>query len=277
MINGLIEGYDLSKGARQTPWVYKSAGRVLVPPMSTTGNISWTTDKGYFYVADPSAGGIRYRLETRDAIHSQPTYWTPNMFAGSTDGLVYAVNESSGKIDWKFSTGGAIYDSPVAIGDKVFVISQLAGMFCLDSKDGKQLWFAPKMTQFVALSPSRVYASDTLGRLVALDPATGTRLGAMPLAGVTLRLVNNHSDRVYLADESGVVQCLRDVAAKTPTLYVPPQLDPAAEKPKSPIGAPKKEPSAADATEEAVEEPAEAAMPKEDADAPAADPEDPFK
>ena len=34
MINGLVEGYDLSKGAKQTPWVYKSAGRVLVPPMA---------------------------------------------------------------------------------------------------------------------------------------------------------------------------------------------------------------------------------------------------
>jgi len=75
MINGLVEGFDLSKGAKQTPWIYKSAGRVLVPPMATESNVSWTTDKGYFYVADPSAQGIRYRLETRDAIHSQPAYW----------------------------------------------------------------------------------------------------------------------------------------------------------------------------------------------------------
>ena len=214
MINGLIEGFDLSKGAKQTPWIYKSAGRVLVSPLATDSNVSWTTDKGYFYVADPAAKGIRYRLETRDAIHSQPAHWTPNMYAGSMDGLVYAVNEASGKIEWKCSTGDAILASPVAIGDKVFVISEQGGLHCLDAKDGTQLWFAPKMRQFISLSPSRVYACDELGRLVALDAASGARLGAMPLHGITLKLCNNHSDRVYLADDSGVIQCLRDIDAQ---------------------------------------------------------------
>lgn len=275
MINGLVEGFDLSKGAKQTPWVYKSAGRVLVPPMSTENNVSWTTDKGYFYVADPSAQGIRYRLETRDAIHSQPVYWTPNMYAGSMDGLVYAVNEVSGKIEWKHSTGDSILVSPVAIAGRVYVISEQGGMYCLDGNDGAQLWFAPKMKQFVSLSPSRVYASDELGRLVALDAASGARLGAMPLHRITIKLANNHSDRVYLANDACVIQCLRDIDAKSPTLYVPPPLE-VKDKPKvkSPSDAPKKDsikdPDAADA---AVDE----AMPEEEADPAAADADDPFK
>ncbi len=275
MINGLVEGFDLSKGAKQTPWVYKSAGRVLVPPMSTENNVSWTTDKGYFYVADPSAQGIRYRLETRDAIHSQPAYWTPNMYAGSMDGLVYAVNEVSGKIEWKHSTGDSILVSPVAIAGRVYVISEQGGMYCLDGNDGAQLWFAPKMKQFVSLSPSRVYASDELGRLVALDAASGARLGAMPLHRITIKLANNHSDRVYLANDACVIQCLRDIDAKSPTLYVPPPLE-VKDKPKvkSPSDAPKKDsikdPDAADA---AVDE----AMPEEEADPAAVDADDPFK
>ncbi len=98
MINGLIEGYELELGAKQKPWIYKSAGRVLVSPMVTPQTISWTTEKGYFYVADPASLGIRYRLETRAAIQSRPAYWTPDLFACSTDGSVYAVNETTGKI-----------------------------------------------------------------------------------------------------------------------------------------------------------------------------------
>jgi outer membrane protein assembly factor BamB len=276
MINGLIEGFDLSKGAKQTPWIYKSAGRVLVSPLATESNVSWTTDKGYFYVADPAAKGIRYRLETRDAIHSQPAHWTPNMYAGSMDGLVYAVNEASGKIEWKCSTGDAILASPVAIGDKVFVISEQGGLHCLDAKDGTQLWFAPKMRQFVSLSPSRVYACDELGRLAALDAASGARLGAMPLHGITLKLCNNYSDRVYLANDSGVIQCLRDIDARSPTLYVPPPAESEADKPKSklPAAGPKKDSSS---QPEAVEEPDAAAMPEENVEAPAADADDPFK
>jgi outer membrane protein assembly factor BamB len=276
MINGLVEGFELSKGAKQTTWIYKSAGRVLVPPMATESNVSWTTDKGYFYVANPSAQGIRYRLETRDAIHSQPAYWTPNMYAGSMDGLVYAVNEESGKIEWKHSTGDSILVSPVAIAGKVYVISEQGGMYCLDGKDGTQLWFAPKMRQFVSLSPSRVYASDELGRLVALDAASGTRLGAMPLNGVTMKLVNNHSDRVYLANDACVIQCLRDIDAKSPTLYVPPPAEPQDDKskPKSPADESKKDSTA---NPDAGAEETDAAMPEENADAPAADADDPFK
>jgi outer membrane protein assembly factor BamB len=276
MINGLVEGFDLSKGAKQTPWIYKSAGRVLVPPLATESNVSWTTDKGYFYVANPSAKGIRYRLETRDAIHSQPAYWTPHMYAGSMDGLVYAVNEVTGKIEWKHSTGDSILHSPVAIADRVYVVSEQGGLYCLDAKDGTPLWFAPKMRQFVSLSPSRVYACDELSRLVALDAASGARLGAMPLHGITVKLANIHSDRVYLANDACVIQCLRDIDAKSPTLYVPPPAEPEEDKPKAkaPDEGSKKDSTTKPAAG-AVEE-TDAAMPEENADAPA-DADDPFK
>jgi hypothetical protein len=192
------------------------------------------------------------------------------------DGVVYAVNVASGKIEWKHSTGDAILVSPVAIGDKVFVVSEQGGLHCLDAKDGTQLWFAPKMRQFISLSPSRGYASDELGRLVALDAASGARLGAMPLHGITLKLSNSHSDRVYLATDNCVVQCLRDIDARTPTLYVPPPAEPTEDKPKpkSPGAGPKKD-STSEA--EAVEDPDAAAVPEENADAPAADADDPFK
>ncbi len=282
MVNGLIEGFDLAKGAKQTPWVYKSAGRVLVPPMTTPETVSWTTEKGYFYVADPSAGGIRYRLETRKAIHSRPAYWAPRVYACSTDGYVYAVNETTGKIDWKFTVGDAIFQSPAAIEGKVFVISEYSGMYCLDAKDGTQLWRAPRISQFVSLSPSRVYACDPLGRLTALDVKTGTRLGSMPLDGISIKLFNSQSDRVFLANDSCVVQCLREMDLKSPAVHV----QPAAEKPevkakpKSPSKAPAEE-SAKEPTDESSAAPEaddKPAMEAEKSDAPADDDADnPFK
>jgi outer membrane protein assembly factor BamB len=222
MVDGRIEGYALAAGAKQTPWTYKSAGRMLTPPMITGQTVSWTTEQGYFYVADPAAKGVRYRLETRDAIHAAPGYWTPNLYAGSSDGFVYAVNEASGKISWKFSIGDAIYEPPVAIHDRVFAISQFDGMTCLDAKSAAQQWVAPGIRQFLAASPARVYVCDDVGRMVVLDIETGTRLAAMPLVDVALRLTNGRSDRIYLVGEGGAVQCLREVQSKTPVLHVPP-------------------------------------------------------
>jgi outer membrane protein assembly factor BamB len=280
MLTGMMEAYDLVKGAKQTPWVYKSAGRVLGSPMSTTASVSWTTEKGYLYVADPNGKGIRYRLETGDIIHARPTHWSPQLFAGSTNGYVYALRESDGKIDWKFTVGDAIFASPIAIEDRIFVISERAGMFCLDSATGAQLWLAPGIKQFLARSPKRVYGCDQVGRMAILDAASGVRLGSMPLPTDGLKLANNESDRIYLASESGVVECLHELALVNPVIYTPPAPpeDNAEAKSRMPRDKGDKPKSApAESTIEERADDAPAAM-EDKADAPAAaDEDDPFK
>lgn len=271
MVNGFIQGYNIERQGKGDPWNYKSAGRVLVPPTATGDDVVWTTEKGYMYLADGAAGGIRYRLETRDAIQARPAYWTPRVFACSTDGNVYAVDEPSGKVNWKFTVGEAIYAQPVALEEKVFVISELSGMYALAGKDGAELWHAPRISQFVSLSPSRVYAVDDLGRLTVLDAETGSRLGSLPLQGVSIKLVNRSTDRIYLASESGMVQCLRESSSKSPVKHEPPVLDKAKTikgKAKQPATKPKADGAEADAVSE--EMPAEE-MPAEEGDAPASD------
>ncbi len=276
MITGLIEGYEFEKGAKQSPWKYNSAGRVLVPPLVTPQSLSWTTEKGYFFVASPEAQGIRYRLETRGAIQSRPGYWTPNLYACSTDGVVYALNEATGKIAWKYSVGDAIFTSPVAIEDKVFVTCELSGMICIDAKTAEQVWVSPRIAQFLAASPTRVYTCDKLGRLVVLDLKTGSRVGMMPLDEISIRLTNPRSDRVYLGSSNGVVQCLHEVALKSPVLHNPP-------KPELPeLKAKLKEPGEkavtpkADSADEAAEDPDAPAMEEDKPKAPAEGDDDPF-
>lgn len=288
MIGGLVEAYDIEKGAKQKPWNYKSIGRILIPPIATAQAVCWTTEKGYLYVADPAGAGIRYRLETRSAIQARPAYWTPNLYACSTDGCVYSVNELSGKINWKFPVGDAIYEPPMAIENKIFVISELGNMFCLDDK-ATPLWQTSKIAQFISTSPTRVYVADQTARMLILDAKTGVRLASMPLDGVSTKLMNGQSDRIYLANESGVVQCFREEGLKSPVAYIPPKPElpevkevpkgekkarPAAKSPDdaSPDDASMEEPSADEAPDGEKPE----AMEEEEKPAAAAD-DDPFK
>jgi outer membrane protein assembly factor BamB len=222
MATGIIEGYELAAGTKQTPWNYQSTGRVLVPPMTTVSSVSWTTDKGYFYVADPSAGGIKYRLESRGAMHARPASWSPLLFTTSIDGFVYAIEETKGAIKWKYSVGHPIFTQPVAIKDRVFVIPEFGDMYCLDSNTGNLVWHAPGIKQFVSASPTRVYAADELGRLAMLDLETGARVGTLPVSGLTKKLVNTTSDRIFLVDSSNVVQCLHETQLNAPALHTPP-------------------------------------------------------
>jgi outer membrane protein assembly factor BamB len=269
MTSGIIEGYDLEAGTKQTPWNYQSTGRVLVPPMTTVSTVSWTTDKGHFYVADPKAGGIKYRLESRGAMHARPASWSPMLFSTSVDGFVYAIEESKGTIQWKYSVGQPIYTQPVAVENYVFVIPEFGGLYCLDSKSGNLSWYAPGIKQFVSASPSRVYAADEQGRIAMLDLETGAKVGTLPISGLTKKLVNTRSDRIFLVDNSNVVQCLRETQLNSPALHTPPA------PPSNEDSMPKpKKPRAA--TEPAETAPAEEAPADAPADVPADSGDSPF-
>ena len=75
------------------------------------------------------------------------------------------------------------------------------------------------MLHFVAAGKQRVYASDKLGRLRILDGRTGGLVDVMPTTGMSIKVCNSHTDRIYLADDGGIIQCLREVELNTPIAY----------------------------------------------------------
>ena len=160
--------------------------------MVTTQNrdeefVTWGTDRGYLYVGridrrSEDSFVSNYRLTTNGTFSSPPAYLPPDpkvlgdsdvIYAGSSDGYVYAVLERSGELQWKFATSDPVIDSPVVIEDRVYATTELGGMFCLNAKTGKQIWWAPEVLHFVAAGKQRVYAADKLGRLRILDARNG--------------------------------------------------------------------------------------------------------
>ena len=215
-----------------------STGRALVPPLVTTQNrqeefVAWVTDRGYLYVGRidrhlEDSFVAKYRLHTNGNFSNPPAFLPPNrkvtgdsgvIFAGSSDGYVYAVVENGGDLLWKFATSDPVIDSPVAIIDRVYATTELGGMFCLDTKTGKQLWWAPEVLHFVAAGKQRVYAADKLGRLRILDARNGALLDSLPTTSVPIKISNGQTDRIYLASEGGMIQCLREVELTNPVVY----------------------------------------------------------
>ncbi len=220
------------------PLACSSTGRVLVPPVITTQNrdeeyITWGTDRGYLYVGRIDRRGedsfvATFRLNTNGTFSNPPAYLPPDpkvlgdsgvVFAGSSDGYVYAVRERSGDLLWKFGASDPVIDSPVVIEDRVYATTELGGMFCLNVKTGKQIWWAPEVLHFVAAGRNRVYAADKLGRLRILDARNGATLDSLPTIAMPIKVGNGQTDRIYLATEDGVIQCLREVEAVNPVAY----------------------------------------------------------
>lgn len=226
MVNGTILGYELQK-PKGIPFIYKSFGRILVQPVVTADTLAWTTEKGFMYLVNLHPHdrlGVNFRLETNNQIESRPGYWTPYLYSVSLDGYVFAVHEETGRIHWKFATAEPITEPPVAVNGKVYVCKDDGGMYCLDGETGLEDWYAPSATQFISVSPTRVYAADRLNRMLILDAKTGARIDSVPINGVAMKLRNVQSDRIFLTTSRGVIQCLHETELVEPVKYIPPPL-----------------------------------------------------
>jgi hypothetical protein len=225
------------KQDKTPPMTCRGPGRPLVAPLVTRQNadeeyLAWTTELGYMCVArvDRTRQGnfvLLYRLKTDAPISSQPIYLPASQIAGdsgviiaaSQDGYIHAVRERDGNHLWRFATGSPIVENPVAFGHYVLVANQLGGLYCLDGANmGSQVWRSADVTQVVAASKQRVYATDKIGRLVVLDGKTGVVVDSISTEMLPIKLTNGETDRMFLASKTGLVQCLHEIGLSEPLL-----------------------------------------------------------
>jgi outer membrane protein assembly factor BamB len=221
------------------PLAFQAIGRALVQPVVThetaeDENVVWATDQGHLNISyintqEEKTLELKHRLITKAPIVAPPEYLLPDpkvkgdpgvIFAVSRNGFVYAIQERTGEPLWQFSTGEAIVESPALIEDHLYVTTEIGGMYCLDvMHEGKKLWWAPNIMRFVAASQARVYATDKVGHILVLNAQNGARLDSLPTEDVPIKLFNTDTDRIYLADSVGLIQCLHEVELPQPLVH----------------------------------------------------------
>jgi outer membrane protein assembly factor BamB len=220
------------------PMTCQSFGRVWVQPQIVFEDpkeerLVWPTERGFLNLARvdrkaEDALAMKYRLQADSGILAQPGYLPPNpevvgdpglVITGTKDGFVYAFRTNDGETSWRYSTAEPIASSPTPFADRVYVTTQLDNLFCLSLKTGNPMWVAPGIRQFVAASKSKVYVADNLGRLVVLDAAKGTPLGSIDTQGIAFKMRNTGTDRIYLATDTGLIQCLHEIEQTAPIPY----------------------------------------------------------
>ncbi len=189
--NGQVEGYWLPSAAKdeagldRPPWIYNSGARLSGVPTITATTVSWPTEAGQMYVADLVGPKVRFRLDTAGPIQGSNASLPPStLFVTSTDGYVFSVDETTGAFNWDFSSGEAIRQSPVAIGDSVFAFTDHHNLYCLSVKDGSETWTVPNVRGILGATQNRLYISDELGQIAALDLQSGGRLAALATRGL---------------------------------------------------------------------------------------------
>ena len=224
MVTGRIEGY-LLEDPHKPAWYSQSVGHTYLSPTTTDMHVTWPTDRGYLYVCRPDPPGVIYRLETGDEIVTPAVSMGSDLLVGSMDSYLYCINALNGNERWRYATGYPISSKPATVSDRVFVASLQPMLHVLDGESGKPVWTALGVTQFVARGQERIYALDQNGDLQVFDAQSGGNLGRLKvsnrlrLTDSPTALVNDQTDRIFLVDDMGLVQCLRETGADEPTLY----------------------------------------------------------
>ena len=220
--SGILESYKLEREALidHVPQRYMGTGAAQRPPVIEGNRLLWTTPAGYVYSRELSKDVVQFRFRMNDDAVAAPLFMSPFVYAASRRGTVYCLDQESGLDVWSFSAGNSISHRLVAINGALYVVTETGDMVRLDPRTGHQVWHQVGVGRFLAQSSSRVYVVDMSGQLAVLDAASGARLGAMPIPGLELQIVNADSDRIYLGTTTGLIQCLREVQQTKPLEHV---------------------------------------------------------
>ncbi len=170
-----------------------------------------------------------YQFAADGPVRVRPGQYGDVAYVGSQDANVYAVNLNTGRVMWRYTAGQPVTQHPVALERDLYVTTEGNGLARLDRADGVPLWRVRSGTRvvesnveadrFLAANPKFVYATDDSGRLLVLDHRLGHRLSHYDTRAFPFPVVNEFTDRLYLAANNGLIVCLHDKEYATPVRH----------------------------------------------------------
>jgi outer membrane protein assembly factor BamB len=187
-----------------------------------------------FVVVPTSKGGVYIfnRNQLKDvALPSEPFRGDGTLLAvpgfdeevcyiGAADSNLYALDPDTVRPRWRYTTGQPVYRTPFVAKQDVFVVSERNGLARVDRNSGEPQWRVargnrvlnsnPDVDRVLAVNPKWIYAADRSGNLLVLDRARGAILSRYDTRDFVIPLVNDLTDRLFLAANNGLIVCLHD-------------------------------------------------------------------
>jgi outer membrane protein assembly factor BamB len=237
-------------------WRYRTSRSVTIPAVPGDNVVAFASKNGSLYSVTKEGRKLMFQFETDAALTAPIVRYKSKLLLASEDFNFYSLDIRTGKPGWQFTAGTVIRKAPILIDDDVYLFPEIGKMFKLSAETGVPAWSVPRMQDFLAASSSRVYVVDNHNNLNILSRDHGEPLGFFPLGQFTRHLANEHSDRIYVATESGLVMCLHERGREFARFHMHPDRQPilpdfAPSDPEAPAA------EAGEAMEEAGEAPAD--------------------
>jgi outer membrane protein assembly factor BamB len=234
-IGPLSQVMEASRSAPTTPQPVQSwemvTGNLELPPLITSDTLLAVkpdgTAEGIFKRGrDRASVAELYRFAADGPILVSPAQFGEMGYIGSQDANVYALNINTGRVVWRYTAGQPISREPVALERDLYVTAETNGLTRLDREGGFSQWRVARgnrvlesnteADRFLTANGKFVYATDRSGRLLVLDRRLGHKLSYYDTRDFAFPVVNDYTDRLYLASNHGLIVCLADKEYPTP-------------------------------------------------------------
>ncbi|MDZ4689054.1 MAG: PQQ-binding-like beta-propeller repeat protein [Planctomycetaceae bacterium] len=207
-------------------WRYQAGKEVTSPPISVGRTVNFASRDGSLYAVTTNRRELQYQFETDAPIVAPMARVGDTQFFASENFNFYAINANNGTVLWELVTGLPIRKAPVAITKYLIVVPERGGLYCLDVATGKQFWWNPRLTGFIALLGDRAICRDGDLALTVVNADSGQLQGRIPARHYDHPVVNDRSDRIFLATSRGEVLAIREIGRELPTYHRYPERRP---------------------------------------------------
>jgi hypothetical protein len=220
---GQIETYSLVDEDHRNLANLRLEGHELTQPVTCFLGVAATSGRGDLGLANLSGTDLLFRLPTNYGFKASPAAWGSRFYAGNVGGLLFAFDNVGGIEKWSFAAGSAITQPPVPFADAVYALCEDLTMYRVSTESGREEWMAKNVRKFLATSPTKVYTLDRFGRLAVLSTKTGALIDLAAIPSFAHAVTNTDTDQIFLATDSGLIQCLHEIELTKPLDYRPPK------------------------------------------------------
>lgn len=209
-------------------WIIGSTIRLTHAPLTTEFRIWLSGDSPFVqaYLKNDRAEQIFAKLPNIPA--AQPVQAEDVGYFPLVDGNLLAIDLTSGggavpRVIWRSNVGGAMNREPLVTKDMVYQGGDTSGVAGVDRATGEVVWRTDDSADtVVAVNDDVVYVRDKRGHLRVydrkriLDSLTkrAVLLGMIDISDFASVGMNDRTDRIYAASETGLLICLRDKSRK---------------------------------------------------------------
>jgi len=173
--------------------------------------VIFTTDAGNVISIQPDRAELLWQFDARGGIVAPIVKDGDSLFVASGDTNIYKLDIVTGRFDWKYQAQAALTRGPQVTGEIVYQSVDNKGLTAIDKKSGKALWHLAEGVDLLAQGGKRTYVITNSGELAVMDNQKAKQVCSINLAGVSRYATNVADSKIYIADKSGRVACLKPI------------------------------------------------------------------